>query len=516
MEPFAQRALIRATGMIVSAQTALAELDSMTSPRCSQEHITRMRQLTMNIPSIEEIDYFADDVLKCTSWGTTAEAISRPKTDYTTAEGLGLSFRMRPSVIKGRLMTAIHMSDHSALVLPLRFVDVVIEKEMSLAVMTDEGRLLNHLGPPNLQLARSLLDGPERGVMSGDVYVVARRNGLVAAITVPTTTTLAKLRQEQAVFLPIGAATAALVIGIVIWFSKRRLSPLAELEVAIRNREFIVHYQPIIQLSSGACVGAEALVRWRRPDGSIVRPDLFIPLAEESGLIKPITDQVVDVVISDLAPHLAADRTLHIAINLSADDIATGRALDMIDAKLKPTQIHPQQIWLEATERGFMKINEAKATLQRARERGYSVAIDDFGTGYSSLQYLQGLPVDALKIDKSFVDTIGKDTATSAVTAHIIEIAMELGLHTVAEGIETEDQLAYLNVRNVGFGQGWLFSKPLAAKEFLAFQQARKAAYGASPEVIPSAVAQERKKSRRKGQAPGVDNAGISPGTASA
>ncbi|WP_426227352.1 EAL domain-containing protein [Pararhizobium sp. DWP3-4] len=260
-------------------------------------------------------------------------------------------------------------------------------------------------------------------------------------------------------------------------------SPLADLEIAVRNREFIVHYQPIVELKTGICFGAEALVRWRRPDGSLVRPDLFIPLAEESGLIMPITDQVIEAVIMDLNGTLVQDRTLHIAVNLCAADIKSGRILDVLEAKLADTGIRPEQIWLEATERGFMDIDAARVTLTKARERGHSVAIDDFGTGYSSLQYLQGLPMDALKIDKSFIDTIGRDTATSSVTPHIIDMAKTLGLYTVAEGIEVEEQAGYLKAHGVDFGQGWLFSKALPAAAFIAYQRRTKEKYGAAPEV---------------------------------
>jgi sensor c-di-GMP phosphodiesterase-like protein len=121
------------------------------------------------------------------------------------------------------------------------------------------------------------------------------------------------------------------------------------------------------------------------------------------------------------------------------------------------------------TERGFLEIEAARSTIIRAREIGHSVAIDDFGTGYSSLQYLQGLPLDCLKIDKSFIDTIGKDTATSSVTSHIIDMAKTLNFVVVAEGIETEEELDYLRAHNVDFGQGWFFAKAMPADELIAY-----------------------------------------------
>ncbi len=227
--------------------------------------------------------------------------------------------------------------------------------------------------------------------------------------------------------VPVGIAVALLLVGAVLWVSRRRLSPLARPEIAVQRGEFIVHYQPIIALDSGACVGAEALVRWQQPDGVLVPPDAFIPLAEESGLILPITDLVVAEVIRELGPTLAADPALHVAINVSAEDIKSSRVQSVLEHALRGTGVDSGQLWVEATERSLMDIDAARTTIMRLRGAGHTVSIDDFGTGYSSLQYLQGLPLDALKIDKSFVDTIGTHSATSAVTAHIIEMAKRCG-----------------------------------------------------------------------------------------
>ncbi len=131
-----------------------------------------------------------------------------------------------------------------------------------------------------------------------------------------------------------------------------------------------------------------------------------------------------------------------------------------------------------------MDVKSARATIEEARRLGHSVAIDDFGTGYSSLQYLQDLPLDALKIDKSFIDTVGLVSATSAVTPHIIDIAKSLNLYIVAEGIERQEQADYLLARGVQYGQGWLYSKALPAPEFIAFYNDSKRVHGAGPTVI--------------------------------
>lgn len=141
----------------------------------------------------------------------------------------------------------------------------------------------------------------------------------------------------------------------------------------------------------------------------------------------------------------------------------------MVTRALERTGIEPQQIWLEATERGFMDIDPARATIAVARKLGHAVAIDGFGTGYSSLQYLQGLPLDALKIDKAFVDSIGRNTATSSVISHIIDMAKTLNLQIIAEGVESDVQASFLRAHQVEFAQGWLFSKPLPVSDFVNF-----------------------------------------------
>lgn len=483
----AERSLARADNTFKEAQGALEAIEAAHLPACSDQHIAQMRIVTINVPSIEEIGYFENGVIKCTSWGRTAGNIAKSHVDYVTSEGIEVTLRIQPGVSHGDQMTSLHLGHHNALVAPSRFVDIILRDGMSLALLNDHGQVISTQNQPDARIVTALAVQAGRGVDDASLYSVVKDGGLTAVILEPRAAMREKLLRELMVLLPIGAFIASFIVGIIVWMSRKRLSPQTELEIAIRNREFVVDYQPIIDLRTNICVGAEALVRWKRPDGTLVRPDLFIPLAEETGLIEPITDQVVEAIIADIGPILVEDRTLHIAVNLCAQDIKTGRILEFIDQRLRPLGIRKEQIWLEATERGFIDIDAARITLDKARKAGHSVAIDDFGTGYSSLQYLQGLPMDALKIDKSFVDTIGRNTATSTVTLHIIGMARELGLFSVAEGIETDEQAAYLREHGVDFGQGWLFSRPLPAQQFIAFQRQNKSEYGAAPEVIQAA-----------------------------
>lgn len=467
-------ALERAQRTLDSAGAALRRFEPLAVTPCSAAHIEALRQTTITTRSVDDIGYVEQGMLKCSASGMPATPVKITPAGLVLDNGIGIDVDLRPAVSGGERMVGLALGRHKALVAPVRFADVIVEQDIQMAVALAHGGVLGVLGVlhrPDMAVVATLLAGGQ--ARDGNLHAVVARGGLLAVMTAPRSKLEARLRSELAVLLPVGLLMAAFIVGLVVWLSRRRLSLLGELTIALERREFFVHYQPIIALDTGICVGAEALIRWQRPDGSMIRPDLFIPVAEESGLILPITDQVIACVVADLKDALVADRSLHVAINLCASDIETGRVLDVLERALAGSGIEAQQIWLEATERGFINVDAARATLEKARARGHAVAIDDFGTGYSSLASLQSLPLDALKIDKAFVDTIATDAATSSVTPHIIAMARGLTLQIVAEGIETQEQADYLAARQVEFGQGWLYAKALPARDFLAFYAAR-------------------------------------------
>ncbi|MBD1552958.1 EAL domain-containing protein [Pseudomonas typographi] len=237
------------------------------------------------------------------------------------------------------------------------------------------------------------------------------------------------------------------------------------LQGALRRGEIRVLYQPIVDLGTRRCIGAEALVRWRRMDGSLTSPELFIPVAEDNGQIRQITDFVLQSVLDQLGSLLRAHPHLYISVNLAACDVEEPRIAAVAQRLLKSYRVAPQQITFEVTERGLIDVDAARHTLQALRENGHRILIDDFGTGYSSLAYLHSLPVDALKIDKAFVGMLGFDVAHSGLALHIIRMAHALGMGVIAEGIESEDQAVLLHGEGVDYGQGWLFAEPLSARQ---------------------------------------------------
>jgi diguanylate cyclase (GGDEF)-like protein/PAS domain S-box-containing protein len=247
----------------------------------------------------------------------------------------------------------------------------------------------------------------------------------------------------------------------------KRLETEGQLQGAIQERQFVLHYQPILDLESGRIVALEALIRWNH-SGRLVPPADFIPLAEESDLIVPIGRWVLEEACGQAADwhrEYPADPPLGVNANVSGKQFQHPGLVHDVAAILKSTGIHPASLTLEMTESILVRETEtAVARLRELKELGVRVALDDFGTGYSSLGYLKRFPIDVLKIDKSFVDGIGDGPGGSAIVRAIISLGESLSLGVSAEGIETEEQVAVLQALRCRWGQGFYFAKPMDAE----------------------------------------------------
>ncbi|MBE9227374.1 EAL domain-containing protein [Phormidium sp. LEGE 05292] len=242
-----------------------------------------------------------------------------------------------------------------------------------------------------------------------------------------------------------------------------------DLRKAIQQEEFLVHYQPIISLITGKITGFEALVRWQHPTKGIIPPGLFIPLAEETGLINSIGKLVLSKAchqIQQWYQDKLTNESICMSVNISARQFAQLDIVEQIDQIVTETQINPENLKLEITESAFINnAQSAKAILQELRQRKIQLSIDDFGTGYSSLSYLHNFPVDTLKVDRSFVSKLDGTSESLGLIPAIKKIAETMKMTVVAEGIETEKQLAQLRELNCEFGQGYFFAKPLPEKD---------------------------------------------------
>jgi EAL domain-containing protein (putative c-di-GMP-specific phosphodiesterase class I) len=249
-----------------------------------------------------------------------------------------------------------------------------------------------------------------------------------------------------------------------------RLERTADLQRAVDQQEFVVHYQPIVSLDSGASItGAEALVRWRHPERGLLLPKEFIPLAEDTGLIIPLGRWVLRQACQQArrwqVTHNLGD-TFHISVNISARHFQHDGLVEDVSEALRAGGLDPGSLVLEITE--SVLVQDADSVIARMLELkllGVAFAIDDFGTGYSSLSYLKRFPIDILKVDKSFVDDVGESADSGALAEAIVQLGNTLHLQTVAEGIEQAHQVDDLRALGCQFGQGFYFAKPLRPEQ---------------------------------------------------
>ncbi len=228
---------------------------------------------------------------------------------------------------------------------------------------------------------------------------------------------------------------------------------------ALRNNEYLVHYQPYCDLSTRRLSGAEALIKWKNPDLGVVSPSRFIPSLEDTGMIIEVGRWVLETACGRIKEWERANRMFPVSVNLSLAQFRHKQLVGMVSDAVRNFQLDPRRLTLEVTETVFIQdMDFAVQTLKRLKDVGVSISVDDFGTGYSSLSYIKKLPVDNLKIDISFVRDVATDQDAASIITAITSMARSLKLKTIAEGVETEDQRKILHLLRCDMGQGYLFS----------------------------------------------------------
>ncbi len=279
----------------------------------------------------------------------------------------------------------------------------------------------------------------------------------------------------------------------------RRLDLETALRHALDRQEFVLHYQPQVNLTSGRIIGMEALIRWQRTDIGLVPPLDFIPLAEETGLIVPIGEWVLRTAcVQNKAWQKAGLPALHMSVNVAARQFQQQNLAEVVSRVLQETGLDARWLTLEITESTVMR--DAGAAIETLREigsLGVGLSVDDFGTGYSSLSYLKRFPLNCLKIDKSFIDDITTDQNDAAITTAIISMAGSLEIMVVAEGVETLAQLNFLNARGCDAMQGYYFSKPLPAAAFASLLAENRLLEMGPAVAPPRAIKNSRARSKR-------------------
>jgi sensor c-di-GMP phosphodiesterase-like protein len=260
----------------------------------------------------------------------------------------------------------------------------------------------------------------------------------------------------------LSCGVALLVVG------RKRSSPTAQLKRALATGDLSVVYQPIVELHTHAIVGAEALARWTDEDGDSIRPEIIVGLAEADGFVSDVTRFIVTRALEELRPLLESKPDFRLSINLAPSDLADPRLLLLLDEAFEKTTITASNVAFELPERATTDREVAIGAIRRLRERGHAILIDEFGTGFSNLTYLSELNVDGIKINRSFIATIGTDSVTASIIPQILAVADALGLSVVVQGIEREEQVRYFASSRPGIlGQGWFLGLPVNARSLI-------------------------------------------------
>lgn len=467
----------RTERIVLDARRVLSELDKVAAERCSRDHIEAMQAAAMQHPWIKSIGYWQADQRLCATGLSEGTALKPPRADRIYPSGLIAWWPSKNTEVASVQLFLMRFGNHDVAMDPRFFVDIGITDEQAAGLWLEGLRLAAN--PWNAELPAPA-EVPIGVQLNEDRTAIHSHFALgdVVPIDVVVTEPADAFwhRQEQLI------TTAALVGGVlgivwllvVGWLSRQQLSMRGELRRVVSKGQLEAHFQPIIDLKSGDCVGAEALARWRREDGSYVSPEIFIPEAEREGILPDVTLAVVDAILRGLPRLLKIDPGLQINLNLCSEDLQSPDFSRQLAKRIAAAGVPSSALKLEITERALINDDLARRHIQDFRARGHAVAIDDFGTGYSSLAYLETFEIDTLKIDKAFVDAIGADAVTSHVISHIIAMAQSLQLDIVAEGIEFESQAQWLAAQGVQYGQGFHYSKPLTTREFRSYVQNRQ------------------------------------------
>lgn len=474
------RTLVYAKDVVHRTETMLDQfysgvqiLVNMHTPdSCSAESLAAMQNVDLSSSYIQAFGYVSDNHWICSSLGKHGTGVDLGIPNVITPRGSSLRYDVQFPFTPDRHFLVIENSNYAAIVHKDLTIDATTDiKEVSLGMFSKTGRyMIASRGYTKPEWVNKPLENGEAVFFDHGYLVVvtsSKRYGVGAIAAVP----VKRLEQQTHAFafklVPIAVIAGILMSLAILHLAKQQLAMPALIRNALKKDEFSLVYQPVVDLNTNEWVGAEALIRWTRANGEMVRPDIFIQVAEDAGLIQLISERVIEIVRRDALELFRKRPNFHLGINLAAADLCSMRTVELLRRLSLDINARSNSLLVEITERGFINTETSKEVLRTIRACGISVAIDDFGTGYSSLSYLENLDIDYLKIDKSFVDTIGKEAATSHVVSHIIAIAKDLKLHMVAEGIESDYQAEFLRDNGVQYGQGWLFAQPMKIGELL-------------------------------------------------
>lgn len=470
----ARRSITLAEGRIGHAMSAVEDLARRDVTTCSPEHVDALRRANLDYSGVSEFSIVdASGRTLCSDLGIAL----RHRIVLSSAIVADSTVSLDVMVVDDKPQRMLRVRRPTA----TNSVAALIPGDLLIArVSTQGGLLLNAHGRIATTDGTVLATvGPvtEYGSPFDSMVVstlASKRFGVNVTLTRPAS--MLSRGQEEIKFLGSVVngviAVALLAIGILVpW--RQRNNPVAELERALKAGEFIPYYQPVVDITTGRLRGCEVLMRWRKADGTVIPPASFIPLAESSGLIMEMTRSLMRKVSQELGPVSQIRPNLRVGFNLAAQHFSDDSIVEDVRKIFEHSQVNLTQIVLEVTERQPLDdLAQARHVIAALQQLGVKIAIDDIGAGHSGLSYILKLGVDVIKLDKMFVDALGSESNSTAIIETLVELARNMDIEIIAEGVETFEQVIALRERGIEAVQGYVFAPPLPGTSFLRLLEA--------------------------------------------
>jgi sensor c-di-GMP phosphodiesterase-like protein len=472
----ARRTMALAESRIARAITILDDLAARGVNSCSPEHLDALRQATFATTPVKELSVIAPDGSTLCSELSGALAAREVLASEPLANGVDVRLEVvrlgdRPGQIVRIRRPGEGGGTGLAALIPTELLIPQVSTQggpfgMNSRVTTRNGTVIGEY------VAQGDTGDTGSGVLADTLQ--SDRYAIDAIIALPRASIAARQDELRTLGAIITGVFALIIFAFVLVLPRRQSeNPIIAIEQALKAGEFVPYYQPIVDIATGRLRGAEVLVRWRKPDGTIVLPATFIPLAEQSGIILDLTRALMRQVSKDLGRALADRPHLRISFNVIAQHFVDEEIVHDVSEIFKHSPLRLSQIVLEMTERQPIEsLTETRRVIAALQGLGVTVAIDDVGTGHGGLSYMLKLGVDVIKIDKMFVDSIGIDGNSTAIVQTLIDLAQSLRMDVVAEGVETFEQVNYLRQLGIRAAQGHVFAPPLPCDLFLQLVEA--------------------------------------------
>lgn len=458
-------------------QKVIDKLDYLASrgvDSCNTTNIEALRQAVFATGAIKEIGLVGPGgQTMCTDLGAT----------FAPRDLLASAATSQPDV----MLDVVRPVGSEQRLLRVRLV--LSQRKPALAALVAESMLLPQVTPSGEPLdgfARLTLgDGTLIGVSGDDSRATAHgdhiqgqarssRFGPVMTVTLLRRGTIATYKDLRRIGIVVTAVIALAILLSALFIPwRQRHNPIAEIESALIADEFIPYYQPIIDIKNGRLLGAEVLVRWRKPDGTIIAPGAFIPLVESTGFILDLTRSLMRQVCNDMGAVVGGRPNMYMTFNIAPRHFDDAVVLNDVGSIFEGSPIRLSQIVLEITERfEIQNLSATRRVIAALQGLGCRVALDDVGTGHNGLSYILKLGVDIIKIDKLFVEAIKTERQAQAIVETLVGLARDLRMQIVAEGVERIDQVEYLRDHGISAAQGYVFAPPLPGSAFITLIEA--------------------------------------------